>query len=804
MSLSVIETVISDPDVHYCLYVGCYRNENKTEAIEQMITRAKSHDVNMFLVNLSPLDKESVNMLISESMCLPPSLSQPLSTILNGKCAGSPLFLRLFLSDGMIRFNLTTHTWDYDIRKIAMKEIPVELVQYLTSRMSQLPHSFRLVLKLASCLGDSFDAETFNKAKVKSDYDVDQVLPSVCQIGYIYEISSGKFIWAHDVVRHAAYALIPENMKEAFHLLIGTRMLMNTPNQKLKTSIFYILQHINQGIRIIESPEQKNEIAELNLLAGKLSYETSSFHSAAEYFMNGIALLADECFEHQYDLSIELHNAGQGALLATGDFAMLKSLSSKVLTRARCFKDKIPAYNNLIGYLISSGQPEDALILCSKVLDDLEEPLPAPIMDITIGMCVLELIKVKFRIGLKTEEKILNLPKMRNERKLILMDFLQCALSATPNVDNPCSGAILASRMVNLSLKYGLCDASSFAFALVGTCFLNSPQEDFKGAFFLADLAIKILHHLPRSNRFKARVFATVYGMVLIWRDPLQASLEKLLEGFNAGCCVGDQEYAYWNLLSYTGLALYTGQHLPLFVKHVMTCVKRGIQRQQIAGTKAIASSLAAAVKLAGSASKDDIYHLFNTTEDIILNEQKDRRCCMLIWVNRKFSFIYNGDMDGAVQSYKESLCHPFGPLARPLKTMPHIMSVFTDGLIGFFEARKHQQDEQKWSALGRRALEIFQRWNRLSIWNFSNKLHLLEAEEFFLKGNSLALEKYQASIAAAHDHHFTHEEGLAYSKLGCYHAVQGQDAAAKQCFKQADMCFRRWGAHCLAKQFEV
>ena len=83
------------------------------------------------------------------------------------------------------------------------------------------------------------------------------------------------------------------------------------------------------------------QIADLNLRAGKLSILTSSFHSAAEYFMNGIALLPDECFEHQYNLSVELHNAAQGALFATGDFTMMNSLSSKVLTNACCFDDKI-------------------------------------------------------------------------------------------------------------------------------------------------------------------------------------------------------------------------------------------------------------------------------------------------------------------------------------------------------------------------------------------------------------------------------------------------------------------------------
>lgn len=131
-----------------------------------MIHAIRSQGVNIFTTTITPLGKESVNMLISESMCLPPSLSTPLSSILHSKTAGNPLFLRSFLSDGMIRFNLTSRRWDYDTRKILMKEIPKETIQYLASRMAQLPLSYRLVLKLACCLGHQFDRATFNKAKV--------------------------------------------------------------------------------------------------------------------------------------------------------------------------------------------------------------------------------------------------------------------------------------------------------------------------------------------------------------------------------------------------------------------------------------------------------------------------------------------------------------------------------------------------------------------------------------------------------------------------------------------------------------
>ena len=52
----------------------------------------------------------------------------------------------------------------------------------------------------------------------------------------------------------------------------------------------------------------------------------------------------------------------------------------------------------------------------------------------------------------------------------------------------------------------------------------------------------------------------------------MQASLEKLLEGYEIGFITGDQEYACWNLLSYGGLSLYTGQPLGALEKDLKKC----------------------------------------------------------------------------------------------------------------------------------------------------------------------------------------------------------------------------------------
>lgn len=64
-----------------------------------------------------------------------------------------------------------------------------------------------------------------------------------------------------------------------------------------------------------------------------------------------------------------------------------------------------------------------------------------------------------------------------------------------------------------------------------------------------------------------------------------------------------------------------------------------------------------------------------------------------------------------------------------------------------------------------------------------------------------MALEKYEASIEAARDHRFVHEEGLAYEKAATYHLNKGRNKEALDYFAQAEKCYERWGAHTLVNR---
>jgi len=83
------------------------------------------------------------------------------------------------------------------------------------------------------------------------------------------------------------------------------------------------------------------QIARLNLMAGKSCIRTASFHSAAEYFTNGIALLPGDCFEHESALSLELNDLAQRVLHMTGNFDRMNSFISRVIANARNFEEMV-------------------------------------------------------------------------------------------------------------------------------------------------------------------------------------------------------------------------------------------------------------------------------------------------------------------------------------------------------------------------------------------------------------------------------------------------------------------------------
>jgi predicted ATPase len=80
MTLGVIRMLMTDPDIHYFLFLGCYReNEvNESHMLSASLNNIREQGINFVTIKVGAIEKESVNALISDVMCLPPNLCRPL------------------------------------------------------------------------------------------------------------------------------------------------------------------------------------------------------------------------------------------------------------------------------------------------------------------------------------------------------------------------------------------------------------------------------------------------------------------------------------------------------------------------------------------------------------------------------------------------------------------------------------------------------------------------------------------------------------------------------------------------------
>jgi DNA-binding SARP family transcriptional activator len=115
---------------------------------------------------------------------------------------------------------------------------------------------------------------------------------------------------------------------------------------------------------------------------------------------------------------------------------------------------------------------------------------------------------------------------------------------------------------------------------------------------------------------------------------------------------------------------------------------------------------------------------------------------------------------------------------------------------VNWFEILKKKKTSRTTKEAARLSIVSMKSAAANSDWNFTNKLHLLEAEQdSLLEYHSEAIQSYDASIAAAKRSGFIHEQGLACEKAGFYYMREKNNEKAVEYFKQARQCYEEWGS---------
>ncbi|HEY9641706.1 MAG TPA: serine/threonine-protein kinase PknK, partial [Coleofasciculaceae cyanobacterium] len=400
-TLKLLEVILSDAAIGYLLLIGAYRDHEVSSRHPFMITLEllRTKAVAIEEIALVPLALEDITQLIADALHSDAMTVQPLAELVIQKTSGNPFFVNQFLKtlhqENLLTFRLASQDnqagWHWDIAQIEAMGITDNVVELMIRKLQKLPDSTQQVLQLAACVGNTFDLRTLALIYKRSPAAAYQNLLSAIEEGLILPISELKvtpedinevhqvsleFKFLHDRVQQAAYALIDESSKHITHLQIGRLLWHNTVPETLSDKIFEIVDHLNLGIALITQESERSEIAHLNLMAGRKAKTAAAYAAATKYLQAGLAVLVEESWDSQYELTLALHEEIAESAFLSGDFDEMNHFIQVVQDRATSLLDKTKVYEVQIQACMRQNKLREAVNTALQVLKLFEVKFP--------------------------------------------------------------------------------------------------------------------------------------------------------------------------------------------------------------------------------------------------------------------------------------------------------------------------------------------------------------------------------------------------------------------------------------------
>jgi len=220
-ALDVIHTILSDTMGSCMFFVGTYRdNEVRIDHdIFDLMERLEISNVQTTRVSLTGLNKDDLNTMISDALCLYPRICKSLSDILFQKTKGNPFFVLEFMqslqSRGLLRYNCHQKRWMWNEDIIRAEDITDNVLHLLSTKMNGLSDDVQMVLKVMACFGSSTNESAIACLSESADYaGVRNGLDGALNDGFIVKNGEGNLQFVHDKVREAAYNLIDDSDKK--------------------------------------------------------------------------------------------------------------------------------------------------------------------------------------------------------------------------------------------------------------------------------------------------------------------------------------------------------------------------------------------------------------------------------------------------------------------------------------------------------------------------------------------------------------------------------------------------------------
>ncbi|HEY2512653.1 MAG TPA: protein kinase [Polyangiaceae bacterium] len=594
----------------------------------------------------------------------------------------------------------------------------------------------------------------------------------------------------HDRVREAILArltsagAVPEK-----HLRLGRALLEATAADALPARVFGIVRHLNAAQDLLADGAERRQAAELNLLASRQAQLATAYAGARTYALAGLALLGDSAWSDAYPVARDLLLARLVAESFGGNPEGAKECFDEARARLTSPADRTALYTTWVALRTSRGELTQAIEAGRERLRELGTSVAAKPSALAV---LAQYVTCQLRQGRRSTSDLLHLPKLVDPVREGVIELVVALAPAAFFVDTNLL-AWLELEGVATSLRHGVSEVSSYAFAVYGTVLTAVFSKHEEGEAF-GRLALA-LNERFQNRKLAARIHFLYGGWHSSWVRPFKDGIEYLKTSHELATKHGDTAYETYSASTRSLVEFSQAADLSTLRATSEWAIEVGARRQDadMTGFAEVFARYCAALQ-DDAVPRRDLARGKSTDADFratLTDAKTPSSVYYYFYCDAELAYLA-GDPARA-----QPLLDEAWKRTQIVFGLPTFVDLtFLDALVA---ARLH--DTASWTERGALRRRVAKRVGKLKGWakscaaNFE-PYHLIAAAELArVRGEAAqASTLFERAVTAARAHHAPKREIFAL-ELGAAHAeATGDKARAETLRGEAADANRRWG----------
>ncbi|MCW6052582.1 AAA family ATPase [Lyngbya sp. CCAP 1446/10] len=868
-SLKLIQLLATDLESQYLLIIGAYREQEVDANHPVMLTVAAISKAGgtVSAIELSPLDINSVNQFVADTLNCAPENSLTLAELLFQKTGGNPFFLTQLLkslySKKLLKFKFApahnsicgaetnisdltqnnaypvvknckiTGEWQWDIDQIQEIGITDNVVELMIDNIQKLSENTQELLKLAACIGNKFDLGILSKISEQPLASAATDLWEALQSGLILPVNNAYKIPIALAASTEVTDQISRHFTDEFSLPVAdaARATYKFLHERVQQAAYALTSeskkqetHLNIGRFLLENapPEQLEDhvfdtVNQLNAARRIINSELEKFQLCQLNLIAGRKAKASAA----YELAVKYLTAGIELL------PMQSWQTDYDLTLALYESAAEAAYLNT-DFEQMEKWAEIVLEHATNELDKIkvfEIRITACAMQtklheaVTIGREALTMLEINFPespIPLHIQQALTKTTAYLTGKKI--EDLIDLPMMTNPRklaTMRVLSSMLSATLIVEpVLLPLIVCEQVNLSINYGNSAFsafgyanygaiLKGIVRDIESGERFGQLALNLIDRL-NALEFKSKTLNLVAFILMHGKHHVKDTLPLLEEAYQSALENGDLESVGYAAVNICQSLYFIGEELPQLERKMVNYNHLLFQLKQ------------ETVLTWNQIYRQTVWQLMGEMEipDILLGKaySEETLLPLLLKIN---------DRVGLQHFYLQKLiiAYLFGNVDLALENAAQA-EVYLDGVVGFINVPEYhfydalarlaaypsatKEEQEGHLFCATTNLKKLQKKALSAPMNLQHRCDLIVAEKARILGNIVkAMEYYDFAIEGAEENGYIQVQALAAELAGAFYLSIGRAKIAKTYLTEARYCYQCWGAKAKAAHLE-